>query len=62
MSVKELFDYVTDLSITSANQDAYLDNAMAIASSRTLEELNQLLELEDEVCETAYMMFLYIMI
>ena len=50
MTVKELFDYITDLSISSANQDAYLDNAMEIASSRTVEQLHRLQEVEDEVC------------
>ncbi|KAK2167671.1 hypothetical protein LSH36_25g02000 [Paralvinella palmiformis] len=49
MTVKELFDFITDLNITSANQDAYLEMVMEIASQRTTEQLSKQQEVEDEV-------------
>lgn len=38
MTVRELFDFVTDPSITCHNIDQYLEKAMVIASDRTSEE------------------------
>ena len=49
LTVKELFDFVTDMSISSDNLDQYLDKAMEIASSRTLDELTQQQKVEEEV-------------
>ena len=34
MTVRELFDFVTDVGITKKNIDAYLDRAMEIACQR----------------------------
>ena len=41
MTVKELFEFVTDLSITDDNVDAYLDRAQEIASCRSLEDATE---------------------
>ena len=49
MTVKELFDFVTDLSITDDNVDAYLDRAQEIASQRTLEETTEQEKVDEEV-------------
>ncbi|GAB1601211.1 serine/threonine-protein kinase RIO1-like [Argonauta hians] len=49
LTVKELFDFVTDTSITNSNVDDYLEKAMAITSDRTLEEINQQDKVDEEV-------------
>lgn len=49
MSVKELFDFVTDVSITPDNIDEYLDHAMEIATSRSAQEINQQDQVDEEV-------------
>ncbi len=37
MTVKELFDFVTDPTVRESNVDEYLDRAMQIASTRTFD-------------------------
>ena len=49
LTVKELFDFVTDLSITADNLDEYLDHCMALASSRTLEDITAQEKIDEEV-------------
>jgi len=49
MTVKELFDFVTDLSITDDNVDDYLEKAQEIASQRTLEETTAQEKIDEEV-------------
>ena len=39
MTLKELFDFVTDVSITVDNIDAYLDHAMELTSNRSPEDV-----------------------
>lgn len=39
---KELFDFVTDLSITDANIDEYLSAVMKTASERSADDINRL--------------------
>ncbi|CAI9728028.1 serine/threonine-protein kinase RIO1-like [Octopus vulgaris] len=49
LTVKELFDFVTDSSITDTNVDDYLDKAMTITAGRTLEEITQQDKVDEEV-------------
>nr|XP_004666211.2 serine/threonine-protein kinase RIO1 isoform X1 [Jaculus jaculus] len=54
MTVRELFDFVTDPSITRDNMDAYLSQAMEIASQRTKEERSSQDHVDEEVFKRAY--------
>ncbi|XP_060100179.1 serine/threonine-protein kinase RIO1 isoform X2 [Heteronotia binoei] len=54
MTVRELFEFVTDPSITSENMDAYLEKAMEIASQRTEEERSNQDNVDEEVFKKAY--------
>ena len=46
MTVKELFDFVTDPTVTESNVDDYLDKAMKIATTRVITETEKV---DDEV-------------
>jgi RIO kinase 1 len=46
MTVKELFDFVTDPTVNDDNINDYLDRAMKIASTRTLDNAEKV---NDEV-------------
>ncbi|KAM9233589.1 serine/threonine-protein kinase RIO1 [Dugong dugon] len=54
MTVRELFEFVTDPSITHENMDAYLSKAMEIASQRTNEERSSQDHVDEEVFKRAY--------
>ncbi|KAJ8337126.1 hypothetical protein SKAU_G00383460 [Synaphobranchus kaupii] len=54
MTVRELFEFVTDPSITSDNIDHYLEKAMEITSDRTAEERSNQDEVDEEVFKNAY--------
>ncbi|KAG8513051.1 Serine/threonine-protein kinase RIO1, partial [Galemys pyrenaicus] len=54
MTVRELFEFVTDPSITPENVDAYLTKAMEIASQRTKEERSSQDHVDEEVFKRAY--------
>uniref|UniRef100_A0A8C4RME7 Serine/threonine-protein kinase RIO1 n=1 Tax=Erpetoichthys calabaricus TaxID=27687 RepID=A0A8C4RME7_ERPCA len=54
MTVRELFEFVTDPSITNENIDDYLEKAMEIASSRTAEERSNQDKVDEEVFKKAY--------
>ncbi|XP_076600946.1 serine/threonine-protein kinase RIO1 [Chaetodon auriga] len=54
MTVRELFDFITDPSITCHNIDQYLDKAMAIAAERTLEQRSDQDRVDEEVFKKAY--------
>ncbi|XP_046495972.1 serine/threonine-protein kinase RIO1 isoform X1 [Equus quagga] len=54
MTVRELFEFVTDPSITLENMDAYLSKAMEIASQRTKEERSSQDHVDEEVFKRAY--------
>ncbi|XP_004450936.2 serine/threonine-protein kinase RIO1 [Dasypus novemcinctus] len=54
MTVRELFEFVTDPSITQENIDAYLSKAMEIASQRTEEERSSQDQVDEEVFKRAY--------
>ncbi|RUS87816.1 hypothetical protein EGW08_004415, partial [Elysia chlorotica] len=54
MTVKELFDFVTDSTITPENIDGYLDQAMKIASSRSLDDITEQEKIDEEVFKRAF--------
>ncbi|XP_030608686.1 serine/threonine-protein kinase RIO1 [Archocentrus centrarchus] len=54
MTVRELFDFITDPSITCQNIDQYLDKAMVIASERTSEQRSDQDHVDEEVFKKAY--------
>ena len=47
--MKELFDFVTDLTIDADNIAAYLDRAMEMASQRTVEDITEQQKIEEQV-------------
>lgn len=54
MTVRELFEFITDPSITSDNINQYLDKAMEISSERTAEERSNQDKVHEEVFKNAY--------
>ncbi|NXW07589.1 RIOK1 kinase, partial [Fregetta grallaria] len=54
MTVRELFEFITDPSITSENIDDYLSKAMEIASKRTEKERSSQDKVDEEVFKKAY--------
>ncbi|XP_040000757.1 serine/threonine-protein kinase RIO1 [Xiphias gladius] len=54
MTVRELFDFITDLSITCHNIDQYLEKAMVIAAERTSEQRSDQDRVDEEVFKKAY--------
>ncbi|XP_072267844.1 serine/threonine-protein kinase RIO1 [Pyxicephalus adspersus] len=54
MTVRELFEFITDPSITQDNLDAYLEKAMEIAAQRTEEERSSQDKVDEEVFKKAY--------
>ncbi|GFN97212.1 serine/threonine-protein kinase rio1-like [Plakobranchus ocellatus] len=54
MTVKELFEFVTDTTITSENIDGYLEQAMRIASNRSLQDLTEQEKIDEEVFKRAF--------
>ncbi|XP_041046430.1 serine/threonine-protein kinase RIO1 [Carcharodon carcharias] len=54
MTVRELFEFVTDPSIIEDNLDAYLQKAMEIAAERTEEERSNQDKVDEEVFKNAY--------
>lgn len=49
MTVKELFDFITDTSISESNIDAYLTEAMNIAASRSDQVTTNEQQVDEEV-------------
>ncbi|XP_068196095.1 serine/threonine-protein kinase RIO1 [Antennarius striatus] len=54
MTVRELFDFITDPSITAHNMDPYLEKAMAMAAERTSEQRSGQDRVDEEVFKKAY--------
>ncbi|KAM8966449.1 serine/threonine-protein kinase RIO1 [Pelodytes ibericus] len=54
MTVRELFEFITDPSITEDNMDAYLDKAIERAAQRTEEERSSQDKVDEEVFKKAY--------
>ena len=49
LTVKELFDFVTDVNITADNLDDNIDRLMTLASNRTIEDLTAQEKIDEEV-------------
>ncbi|XP_043544508.1 serine/threonine-protein kinase RIO1 isoform X1 [Chiloscyllium plagiosum] len=54
MTVRELFEFVTDPSIMEDNLDAYLQKAMEVAAERSEEERSNQDKVDEEVFKNAY--------
>lgn len=54
LTVKELFDFVTDPLITDDNIEEYLERAQEVTSNRTYEEVTQKDIVDEEVFKNAY--------
>ncbi|XP_078790953.1 serine/threonine-protein kinase RIO1 isoform X2 [Oryzias latipes] len=54
MTVRELFDFITDPSITPQNMDRYLEKAMEMATERTSEQRSDQNHVDEEVFKRAY--------
>uniref|UniRef100_UPI00398F49ED serine/threonine-protein kinase RIO1 isoform X2 n=1 Tax=Pristiophorus japonicus TaxID=55135 RepID=UPI00398F49ED len=54
MTLRELFEFVTDPSVTDDNLDAYLQKAMEIATERTEDERSNQDKVDEEVFKNAY--------
>lgn len=54
LTVKELFDFVTDVSITADNIDDYLDRCMTVAANRTLEDFTNQEKIDEEVFKKSF--------
>lgn len=49
LTVKELFDFVTDATITENNIDLYLEKAMTVASERSTDDITEQQKVDEEV-------------
>lgn len=47
--MKELFDFVTDGTITEDNIDLYLEKAMTLASERSTDDITEQQKVDEEV-------------
>lgn len=54
MTVKELFDFITDPTVTDYNRDAYLDKMSERAAAQTLEEVTAQEQIDEEVFKKAF--------
>lgn len=54
LTVKELFDFVTDSNITHSNIDTYLDTVMEIAAQRSLTEVTEQEKVDEEVFKRSF--------
>ncbi|XP_064605652.1 serine/threonine-protein kinase RIO1-like [Liolophura sinensis] len=54
LTMKELFDFVTDVTVTAENMDDYLEKAMLITSTRTIEDVTEQDKVDEGVFRNAY--------
>ncbi|ESO88120.1 hypothetical protein LOTGIDRAFT_126569, partial [Lottia gigantea] len=54
MTVKELFDFITDVSINNDNIDQYLDKAMEISANRSVAERTEQEKIDEEVFKNSF--------
>ncbi|KAL4236421.1 Serine/threonine-protein kinase RIO1 [Mactra antiquata] len=54
LTVKELFDFITDISITKENLDEYLEKCMKMTSNRTVEDVTEQDKIDEEVFKNSY--------
>ncbi|XP_068247120.1 serine/threonine-protein kinase RIO1 isoform X2 [Palaemon carinicauda] len=55
MTVKELFDFIVDQTITKENKEAYLEKLQEVASSRLLGEMSNNERVNEEVFKNVYL-------
>lgn len=49
MTVRELFEFVTDSNITEDNIEAYLEESMKVAAERSMEDVTEQEKVDEEV-------------
>lgn len=49
MTVKELFDFVTDVTINDDNIEDYLERAMTLTSQRSPEDISEQEKIDEQV-------------
>uniref|UniRef100_A0A673APM3 Serine/threonine-protein kinase RIO1 n=1 Tax=Sphaeramia orbicularis TaxID=375764 RepID=A0A673APM3_9TELE len=54
MTIRELFDFITDPSVTKTNLDQYLSKAMLVAAQRTAQQRSDQDAVDEEVFKKAY--------
>ncbi|WAR23241.1 RIOK1-like protein [Mya arenaria] len=54
VTVKELFDFVTDVTITADNLDDYLDQCMQMTSNRNIDDVTEQDKIDEEVFKHSY--------
>ncbi|XP_060083390.1 serine/threonine-protein kinase RIO1-like [Ylistrum balloti] len=54
LTMKELFDFVTDVTITDDNIDAYLDHVMEVSANRTQDDITEQQKIDDQVFKNAF--------
>ncbi|XP_021354183.1 serine/threonine-protein kinase RIO1-like [Mizuhopecten yessoensis] len=54
LTMKELFNFVTDVTITDDNIDAYLDHVMEMSVNRTQDDITEQQKIDDEVFKNAF--------
>lgn len=54
MTVKELFDFITDPSITDTNMDAYLEKVSETVANRNYDDMTEKEKVEEEVFKNAF--------
>jgi RIO kinase 1 len=60
LTVKELFDFVTDISITDDNLDDYLDKCMMITSNRTIDDVTEQDKIDEQVIYLYIVLYCYL--
>ncbi|CAL1546050.1 unnamed protein product [Lymnaea stagnalis] len=54
MTIKELFEFVTDTNITAVNLDAYLEEAMKTSAERSNDDITEQEKVDEEVFKRAF--------
>ncbi|BFY99260.1 hypothetical protein BsWGS_02300 [Bradybaena similaris] len=54
MTVRELFEFVTDSNITEGNIEAYLEESMKVAAERSMEDVTEQEKVDEEVFKRAF--------
>nr|KAG5702070.1 hypothetical protein BaRGS_032319 [Batillaria attramentaria] len=63
MTVRELFDFITDITITADNIEQYLDTAMEIASTRSFQGMTEEDKVDEEVaCVVTVVMMMIVVV
>ena len=57
MTVKELFDFVTDPTIDDGNIGAYLDRAMELSSQRSADDMTEEQKVDEQVSSLIWYMY-----